>query len=234
MPLVDYVQKYNPIQQTPFRQAESLSEVGATGPNIEGKCYAFALAYLLVLRLGAAGKDLLESLNIAAKTKDTHVINEIMGQSKELMGTDKWVGTDFFNLQSSSQRRDEVFQAFKLKPETEVRFSHKNKKFEDLAQFIGTDTPTYSLLDTPNHALAAASLPGGRRVWCFFDPNLGEAEFGTQVDLRLCIANFFANKTVKKHYKRQEIGAAKSGPIYERQKLEMVKMTVDVVRCIET
>ncbi len=235
MPLQDYVQKYNPIEQTPFRQKEWLDTVGATGPDADGKCYAFSLAYLLALRMGGSGKDLIDTLNKAAEKNDEKndaaVIAEIMG-SGFLAGDDNWVGTDLFHLQHSPALRDKAFHAFKLKPTAPLRFKHKNKKFDDLAAYIATDTSTYSLLAVPNHALAAASRPFGEAKWCFFDPNLGEAVFGAKVDLQLCIANFFANKTIKKHYKRQQIGA-KSGPAYDRQKEEMEKMTVDVVRCTE-
>ena len=229
MPLDEFVLKYSPIERTEFKQAEWLAKVNDLESG--GRCFAFALAYLLVVSRGAPGKHLLETLNIAADKQDTNVIKEITAQSKESQGTDKWVGTDLFTLQVSNKLRDRVLASFGLEVDDEVRFMHKNRKFDDLADYVATADTTLSLLMVPNHALAVASRPACENIWSFFDPNLGEATFRTAEDLHECVANFFAHKKVKGAYKRKQVAELARGETLQRQKLEVLKMTVDVLRC---
>lgn len=231
MPLDDFVLKYSPVERTPFRQAEWLADVGAL--KSRGRCYGFALAYMLALSKGATGKDLIETLKIAAdKTNpDPNVINELITTSI-MTGHDDWLGTDYYALQFDGGARNKVLRSFGLKVESTARFVHKRSKFTDLATYVATNTTTLNLLCTPNHALAAVSRPAGQQMWAFFDPNLGDATFRSRIDLHNCVANFFANKIIKGHYRRKEISPVGSDEFLKKQKEEVEKMTVSVVRCM--
>jgi hypothetical protein len=233
MPLDDYVLSYNPVRRTPFRQAEWLAAINEKDDG--GKCYAFTLTYILALAKGGTGEALIETLGVAAAKDDQTVIKEMMGtalRDDARPGSDAWAGTDMFGLQTDSHQRDRVLTGFGLQPTSPVLFKHKKKKFDDLGDYVATTGTSYSMLCTPNHALAATSLPSGRKMWTFFDPNLGEAAFSTREDLQACIANFFADKTVKDSYRRKEV-KAKHGDALLRQQMEVKKMTVDVLRWTE-
>jgi hypothetical protein len=204
---------------TEFRQAAWITDVtGDTDP--QGKCFAFVLAYLMVLRTGGRGKDFLKVLEKAAERKDMGIIKEMLGGS--YYGSDT-LGKDLFKVQFCTTHLKEIYGAIGLGNATTTQFTQTFFRFTKVGEFLATGQPSYSMIKSRVHIMAATSCPLAQRdTWTFFDPNFGEARFSTGAALVKFTADFFSRKVINKGYRPTKALVKNPPPLMSKQEREEI------------
>lgn len=220
---------------TPFRQVTWLQqfEPEKAVEDLEGKCYAFAFAYLLSLRTSTSGEHLIQALEKAVEHGDEAIKREMFGGSTSMM--DGWVGKDLYSLQFAPKDRNLAMGAFQLTPHGEEKFEQTFSRFAAVAQYASADAPLYSLILAPNHAMAATATPlWNRTAYTFFDPNFGEVVFNSQSRFKKFVTDFFSESLFNKAYRRRQVSELASGNTRKRQVAETKSLILRVQRFRET
>jgi hypothetical protein len=226
----EFVEKHGG-EATEFRQGAWITDVtGATDP--QGKCFAFVLAYLMVLRTGGAGKDFLEVLDKAAEVNHLGIIKEMLGG--DFYGSDT-LGKDLFNVQFCTTHLQKIYAAVGLGNATTTRFTQTFFRFTKVGEFLVTGQPSYSLITSRVHSMAATSRPLAQRdIYTFFDPNFGEARFSTGAALVKFTADFFSRKVINKGYRPKKALVKNPPPLTTKQEREEIaKETTSLILTVQ-
>jgi hypothetical protein len=209
---VDWLQQFEPEKET---------------KDLEGKCYAFSLAYLIALRTGVDGGDYIATLEKAAEVQDQGIRREIYGDLYS--ATD--IGKNLFGIQHSEKHRDLTMEACKLKFLDEQRFEQTFFRFGTMAQFVSADAPLYSLILAPNHGMAATATPmTNRGTYTYFDPNFGEVVLPSQSKFKSFITSLYSHSVFNKGYRRKQVAKLAHGETKKKQVAETKSLILTAQR----
>ena len=194
----EFVRKYGGTT-TEFRQSAWITDVtGESQPD--GTCFAFVMAYLMVLRTGGAGKGHPRGPGDGREGQGPgHHQGD--GGPQFLRRKDVRQG-QLFNLQFVAIDLKRIYRMIGLGDANKARFTQSFYRFTKVGEFLATAQPSYSMIRSRVHIIGAVSRPlADRDAYTFFDPNFGEARFSTGAALVKFTADFFSRKVINKGYR---------------------------------
>lgn len=183
--------KHGAVDVVPTSQSLILKELS---PESSGWCYGLSMAYIIGISRGESPAIVIgNGYQTAGLQKG--------GADADKVRIGQWTGS-IRNLQSHQHAKyqceeDSERVGLRLK-DWDVEFSDRFYRFTKVATaLIGLGTG-FSLVNSPNHSMAATAAPGN---FGFYDPNFGAVTFRTAQEFIRFFVEWFDNGFIQRSYK---------------------------------